>query len=66
MSLFYALGININRLDSRVPQDEDLPYVFYFDLDTPVLTPVLRQLMSEIGSVCEEYRYLGSYREVLS
>ena len=66
VSLFYALGININRLDSRVPQNGDLPYVFYFDLDTPVLTPVLRQLMSEIGSVCEEYRYLGSYREVLS
>ena len=65
LSRFYALGINLNKLESRPLPDRDFEFMFYFDLDTPVYSPDFHQLMGEIESMCEEFHYLGSYSEVL-
>ncbi|MGN0982466.1 MAG: bifunctional chorismate mutase/prephenate dehydratase [Candidatus Limivicinus sp.] len=65
LSRFYALGINLNKLESRPLPDRDFEFMFYFDLDTPVYSPQFIQLMGELQNICEEFSYLGSYSEVI-
>lgn len=65
LSRFYALGINLNKLESRPMPERDFEFMFYFDLDTPVYSPQFIQLMGELQNICEEFSYLGSYSEVI-
>lgn len=64
LSRLYALGINLNKLESRPLPDREFEFMFYFDLDTPVYSPRLLQLMGELPDACESFHYLGSYSEV--
>ena len=65
LSRFYALGINLNKLESRPIPGRDFEFMFYFDLETSVYSPRFLQLMGELPSLCEEFSYLGSYSEVV-
>lgn len=65
LSRLYALGINLNKLESRPMPEREFEFMFYFDLDTPVYSQEFLQLMGEIGDICEEFSYLGSYSEVI-
>ena len=65
LSRFYALDINLNKLESRPIPDRDFEFMFYFDLDVPVYSPKFIQLMGELDSICESFTYLGSYSEVI-
>ncbi len=65
LSRFYALGLNLNKLESRPLPERNFEFMFYFDLDTPVYSPGLLQLMGEMDTICEEFSYLGSYSEVI-
>ncbi|MCR5684966.1 MAG: chorismate mutase [Lachnospiraceae bacterium] len=65
LSKLYALGINLNKLESRPIPDRDFEFMFYFDLDTPVYSPSFMQFMGELSSVYETFTYLGSYSEIL-
>ena len=65
LSRFYALGINLNKLESRPLPERDFEFMFYFDLETLVYSPQFQQLMGELPGLCEEFSYLGSYREVV-
>jgi len=65
LSRLYALGINLNKLESRPLPDRNFEFMFYFDLETSVYSPRFLQLMDEMPSLCEEFTYLGSYGEVV-
>lgn len=65
LARFYALGINMHKLESRPIPGRNWEYRFYFDLDASVYSPRFIQLMGELGDVSEEYEYLGSYSEVV-
>lgn len=65
LAKFYALDINIIKLESRPIPGRDFEFMFYFDIDCPVAAPEFRTLISSIGDACEECRYLGSYTEVV-
>ena len=65
LSRFYALGINLNKLESRPLPERSFEFMFYFDLENPVYDPAFLQLVSELGDISEEYTYLGSYCEVI-
>ncbi|MGM9619499.1 MAG: bifunctional chorismate mutase/prephenate dehydratase [Oscillospiraceae bacterium] len=65
LSRFYALGINLNKLESRPIPERNFEFMFYFDLDTSVYSPQFIQLMGEMQDLCEEFSYLGSYSEVI-
>lgn len=65
LSKLYALGINLNKLESRPIPDRDFEFMFYFDLDTPVYSPKFMQFMGELESVYETFAYLGSYSEII-
>ena len=63
LARFYALDINLVKLESRPLPDRDFEFMFYFDLECPVAAPEFQTLMASLGDVCEEFRYLGSYAE---
>jgi len=65
LSRFYALGINLNKLESRPMPERNFEFMFYFDLETSVYSPQFMQLMGELQTICEEFSYLGSYSEVI-
>ena len=65
LSRFYALGISLVKIESRPLPDRDFEFMFYFDLDTPVYSPQFIQMICELDGLCEEFKYLGSYSEVI-
>ena len=65
LSRFYALGINLTKLESRPLPDRDFEFMFYFDLETSVYSPEFITLIGELESSCEQFRYLGSYSEMV-
>ena len=65
LARLYVLGINVTKLESRPIPDRDFEFMFYFDLDTSIYSEEYVQLMCELDDLCEEFRYLGSYSEVV-
>ncbi len=65
MSRITALGINLTKLESRPLPDRDFEFMFYFDLETSVYSPRFIQLMADLEELCETFRYLGSYSEIV-
>jgi len=65
MARLYTLGINVTKLESRPLPDRDFEFMFYFDLDTSIYSEEFVQLMCELDDLCEEFKYLGSYSEVV-
>jgi chorismate mutase/prephenate dehydratase len=65
LARFNSLGINLLKLESRPIPDRDFEFMFYFDLEAPVYSPKLAQLLAELEAECDEFTYLGSYSEVI-
>ena len=65
LARLFVLGINVTKLESRPIPDRDFEFMFYFDLDTSIYSGEFVQLMCELDDLCEEFRYLGSYSEVV-
>jgi len=65
LARFYALGINLNKLESRTLPDRDFQFMFYFDLETSIYSEEFVKLLDSLQEICEEFKYLGSYIEVL-
>ena len=65
MSRITALGINLTKLESRPLPDRDFEFMFYFDLETSVYSPRFIQLLGDLEEMCETFRYLGSYSEIV-
>lgn len=65
LSRFNALGININKLESRPIPDRDFEFMLYFDLDTPIYSEEFLELINSLDLTSEQFEYLGSYLEVV-
>lgn len=65
LSRFAALGINLTKLESRPIPGRDFEFMFYFDFEFPAAAPEFQALMDALSDCCEEFRYLGSYTEVV-
>lgn len=65
LARLFALGINVTKLESRPLPDRDFEFMFYFDLETSIYSEEFIQLMCELDDLCEEFKYLGSYSEVV-
>lgn len=65
LARLYVLGINVIKLESRPIPDKDFEFMFYFDLETSIYSEEFIQLMCELDDLCEEFKYLGSYTEVV-
>lgn len=65
LSRFFALGVNLTKLESRPIPERDFEFRFYFDISESVYSPALTQLICELENELEEFSYLGSYSEVV-
>ena len=65
LARLYTLGINVTKLESRPIPDREFEFMFYFDLETSIYSEEFVQLMCELEDLCEEFKYLGSYCEVV-
>lgn len=65
LARLYTLGINVTKLESRPLPDREFEFMFYFDLETSIYSEEFVQLMCELDDFCEEFKYLGSYCEVV-
>ena len=65
LARLYTLGINVTKLESRPIPDREFEFMFYFDLETSIYSDEFVQLMCELDELCEEFKYLGSYTEVV-
>ena len=65
LARLYVLGINVIKLESRPIPDRDFEFMFYFDLETSIYSEEFIQLMCELKDLCEDFKYLGSYSEVV-
>jgi len=61
---FYALGINLGKLESRPVPERDFDFMFYLTLETSVYSDALAELLQDMQEFAEEFKYLGSYSEV--
>ncbi len=65
LARLYVHGINLNKLESRPLPERNFEFMFYFDIDESIYSPALKDLLCEFESEAQEFRYLGSYSEVL-
>lgn len=62
---FQALGINLEKLESRPKAGSDFEFLFYFDIGASVYSEKLFELMCELELECDGFKYLGSYSEII-
>ena len=65
LSYFYALGMNMTKIESRPLPERNFEFMFYFDLEKSVYAPDFTQTIVEINEACERFEYLGSYSEIV-
>lgn len=65
LARLYTLGINVTKLESRPIPDREFEFMFYFDLETSIYSEEYIQLICELEDLCEDFKYLGSYTEVV-
>ncbi len=65
LSRFTALGLNLIKLESRPIPERDFEFMFYFDLESSVYATEFASLIDNLKDICEDFRYLGSYSEVI-
>ena len=65
LSGLYALGVNINKLESRPLPESDFEFMFYFDLSTSIYSETFRQMLVRFEESSKMLKYLGSYTEVV-
>lgn len=65
LARLYALGINLIKLESRPIPDRDFEFMFYFDLETSIYSEEFAQLICELDEISEDFKYFGSYSEVV-
>ncbi len=65
LARLYCLGLNVQKLESRPIPNRDFEFMFYFDIESSIYSAQFDRMVRELGEVCEELHYLGSYLEVL-
>lgn len=65
LARFYALGINVIKLESRPIQNKDFEFMFYFDMSVSVYDNAFYEILGQLSDECEYFNYLGSYSEVM-
>lgn len=64
LAKLHAHGINMNKLESRPISGQDFDFKFYFDIDTPVVSDELKQVLAELEQETSIFSYLGTYQEI--
>ena len=63
LARFNALGINLEKLESRPLPSREFEFMFYFDIRESVYSDGFMRMMNQLTEMALEFRYLGSYTE---
>ncbi|MBR6748849.1 MAG: chorismate mutase [Clostridia bacterium] len=61
---FFAMGLNIVKLESRPIAGRDFEFMFYFDLEASAYSDEAIRLLGELESGSEQFAFLGCFSEV--
>ena len=65
LAKFYALNINLQKLESRPLPSREFEFMFYFDVEASVYAPEMEKLFRDLEAESEQLCYLGTYHEVI-
>ena len=65
LSKFYALGINVLKIESRPIPEKNFEFIFYFDIEESVYSEQFKTILSELEYSLDTFKYLGTYSELL-
>lgn len=65
LARFYALDINLFKLESRPIPDKDFDFMFYFDVEANVYSDKFIRMMNHTDELSRDFKYLGSYIEII-
>ncbi|MBE6594849.1 MAG: bifunctional chorismate mutase/prephenate dehydratase [Ruminococcaceae bacterium] len=65
LTRFDAMHVNLTKLESRPIPERDFEFRFYFDMLCEAGDETLLHLLAELSGESEEFRYLGTYEELL-
>lgn len=65
LSVFAALNINLQKLESRPMLGREFEFMFYFDLEASVYAPELKRMFQDLEALTDRLRWLGTYSEML-
>ena len=65
LAKFYALNMNLQKLESRPLPEREFEFMFYFDVESSVYAPEMEKLFRDLEAESEQMRYLGTYNEVI-
>lgn len=60
-----AHGVNLIKLESRPIPERNFEFMFYFDIEASIYSENLIELLGELEQNSEDFRYLGSYTELV-
>jgi chorismate mutase/prephenate dehydratase len=61
---FAALGLNLNKLESRPISGKDFSFMFYFDFEGSVVDERVKALLADLSESNHSFVFLGNYLEV--
>jgi chorismate mutase/prephenate dehydratase len=61
---FAALGLNLNKLESRTIQGKNFAFMFYFDFEGSVVDERVKALLADLSENNHSFVFLGNYLEV--
>ena len=64
ISRFFAMGLNIVKLESRPIAGRDFEFMFYFDLEASAYSDEVVRLLGELENSCEQFTFLGWFAEI--
>lgn len=65
LSRFNATGVNLVKLESRLIPEREFEYRFYFDIEASVYSTEFLSLMCELHDCGEQFKYFGTYAEII-
>ena len=65
LAKFYALNINLQKLESRPLPNREFEFMFYFDVEASVYAPEMEKLFRDVEAGSEQPRGLGTDHEVI-
>ena len=65
LSKFNATGANLVKLESRPIPGRDFEFMFYFDIELSIYDKKFASLISELDHCGEQFKYFGTYQEII-
>lgn len=65
LAKFNAIGANLVKLESRPIPGRDFEFMFYFDIEASIYDESFTSLICDLASQGEQFRYLGTYQEMI-